>query len=337
MACRIGMRWGPGRWTVRTTFRGTAWGMAGLLALGGCSPAGKHPGAPGMVECLDRNGSLVVRAAGKDVIRYNYAAVPPPEGADPVYARSGYIHPVWTPDGRVISNDFPGNHLHHHGIWAPWTSTEFEGRQVDFWNMGKGEGRVEFVKLEGTFSGAERGGFSARHRFVDLTARGGEKAALRETWVVTVKPSADPFIFDLVSTQTCATDASLKLLKYRYGGMGFRGSGEWEGAAGVEFLTSEGKTREDGHATRAKWCIMTGQVEGRGASIAFLCHPKNFRFPQPMRIHPDEPFFNFAPCQAGDFEIKPGDEYVARYRYVVSNRRLTAEEVEGYWEEYAGE
>lgn len=320
---------------MRTAMRGVAGGLAGLLALGGCGLAERR--TAGMVECLDREGSLIVRAAGKDVIRYNHAVVSPPPGADPVYARSGYIHPVWTPDGRVISNDFPGNHLHHHGIWAPWTSTEFEGRKVDFWNMGEGEGRVEFVKIEGTAAGTEGGGFTVRHRFVDMTAPGGEKAALEETWEVRVLPSGDPFIFDLVSTQTCAAASPLRLLEYRYGGMGFRGSEEWEGAAGVEFLTSEGKARENGHATRAKWCIMTGKVEGREASIAFLCHPGNFRFPQPMRIHPDEPFFNFAPCQAGDFEIKPGEEYVSRYRYVVSSARLTAEEVEKRWDEYAKE
>ena len=46
------------------------------------------------------------------------------------------------------------------------------------------------------------------------------------------------------------------------------------------------------------------------AGIGFLCHPDNFRAPQNMRIHPSEPFFNFAPCQTGDFDIAPGKPYV---------------------------
>jgi hypothetical protein len=36
-----------------------------------------------------------------------------------------------------------------------------------------------------------------------------------------------------------------------------------------------------------------------------------------MRIHPTEPFFNFAPSQLGQWEIKPGQPYVSRYRYIV--------------------
>ena len=66
-----------------------------------------------------------------------------------------------------------------------------------------------------------------------------------------------------------------------------------------------------------------------------LCHPSNFRFPQPMRIHPTEPFFNFAPSQAGDWEIKPGEEYVSRYRFVVMDGKPDAELLERLWRDYA--
>ncbi|GIT77905.1 MAG: hypothetical protein Ct9H300mP32_2870 [Verrucomicrobiota bacterium] len=39
-----------------------------------------------------------------------------------------------------ITDDYPHNHKHHHGIWFPWTNTIFEGRKPDFWNMGNGTG-----------------------------------------------------------------------------------------------------------------------------------------------------------------------------------------------------
>ena len=56
---------------------------------------------------------------------------------------------------------------------------------------------------------------------------------------------------DPVDEKKWRAESPLVLKEYRYGGLGFRGSGEWEGAEGVEFLTSEGKTRKDGHATAA--------------------------------------------------------------------------------------
>jgi hypothetical protein len=297
-----------------------------------------EPGEPKAfpkVEMADVDGKhLVFSYKGKKILQYNYGVVQPPRGVDAVFARSGYIHPIWTPDGRVISNDFPAKHLHHHGIWFPWTSSEFEGRKSDFWNSKERQGKVECVKVEETFSGPVFAGFRARHRFVNLNGPDGPKAVLDETWEGRVYALEDRFVFDLVSTQTCATDQPLVIKKYHYGGLGFRGSGEWEGKEGVEYLTSEGKTRKDGHATTAKWCVMNGKVQGKDASIGFVSHPSNFRFPQGMRIHPDEPFFNWCPAQGGDFSIEPGKPYVSRYRFVVTDFRQGREELEGYWTEY---
>jgi hypothetical protein len=211
----------------------------------------------------------------------------------------------------------------------------FEGRKIDFWNQKGKQGRVECLGVDGTFSGPVVAGFKARHRFVDQTAPGGEKEVLYEIWEGRVYAINRFFLFDLVSTQTCAGSSPLKLLKHHYGGLGFRGSWEWEGEDGVEFLTSELKKRKDGHATAARWCIMTGAVKGKQASIGFLCSPKNFRFPQKMRIHPHEPFFCWAACQGGDFEIAPGDKYVSHYRFVTRDGKMGAAEAEARWRDYA--
>jgi hypothetical protein len=288
------------------------------------------------VECRDVEGRhLLVRAGGKDVLRYNHATVQPPPGVADLFARSGYLHPVWTPGGRVITNDFPAKHLHHHGIWFAWTSAEFEGRKSDFWNSKEKQGKIECVKVEETFSGPVFAGFRARHRFVNLNGPDGPRPALDETWEVRVYALSDAFLFDLRSAQTCATKVPLSIKKYYYGGLGFRGSGQWEGKEGVSFLTSEGKGRTDGNATTGRWCVLKAPVDGQVASIGFLGHPSNFRAPQGMRLHPDEPFFNWAPSQGGDFQIEPAQTYVSRYRFLVRDGPLTAEEMDRAWNGYA--
>ena len=48
------------------------------------------------------------------------------------FRRGGYLHPIHAPNGRVVTDDFPPNHIHHHGVWWAWTKTEFQGRQPDF-------------------------------------------------------------------------------------------------------------------------------------------------------------------------------------------------------------
>ena len=138
-----------------------------------------------------------------------------------------------------------------------------------------------------------------------------------------------------MATQQCATNSPLILEEYRYGGMGVRGHRNWKDKTKVSFLTSEGKARESGNATRARWIHMSGNVDDQTVGIAVLDHPANFRAPQPLRIHPDDPYFNYAPSQLGKFEIKPGEKFVARYRYVVADGPPDKAELDRLWSDYA--
>ncbi len=269
------------------------------------------------------------------------AAELPRQEIKPVYRRGGYLHPVFTPKGKLVTDDFPLQHTHHHGIWFPWTKTVFEGRQPDFWNMGSGKAKVDFVKLDATWSGPVHGGFRARHRFEDLTVKPA-KPVLEETWEVRVYAAPDSpnagWIFDLTSTQTCAGPSPLLLPQYRYGGLGVRGNRAWDHAADnpTQYLTANGVSdRVAAHATRARWCYIGGTVDGTQAGVAILGHPKNFRAPQPMRVHPSEPFFNFAPQQFGAMAIRPGEKYVSRYRFVTLDGAPNAAELHRLWGDFA--
>jgi hypothetical protein len=291
------------------------------------------------VQVLREEQRLVARVGGELALAYQAEAgeLPSPD-IKPIFRRGGYIHPIFTPSGRLVSDDYPPNHLHHHGIWSAWTKTEFDGRTPDFWNMGSGTGTVEFESLERSWSGPVHGGVVAHHRFIDLGASPAV-TALTERWTVRVYPEGRhprPYrVFDLESVQRTATGQPLVLPEYHYGGIGFRGHRQWDGAENTFFLTSEGKDRRDGHATRARWCHIGGRVDGELAGVAILGHPGNVRAPQPMRIHPTEPFFNWAPTQLGRMAIEPGQPYVSRYRFIVHDGVPDVAFIERLWRDYA--
>jgi hypothetical protein len=282
----------------------------------------------GPIVNLTRDGNVLKISAGdKPILTYQGDPQTPPAGVDAVFTRGGYIHPVYTPSGKLLTDDFPPDHKHHHGIWSPWTKTEFEGRHPDFWNMGTKTGRVDFVKLDDTFANGVAAGFRTHHRMIDMTANP-EKPAINETWDVTVyAPVTAPkplYIFDMVIHQECASQSPLLLPKYHYGGLGFRGHRQWttdkkdKSKENCFFLTSEGKDRSNGNETKGRWCHISGKTDGQMIGVAVLDHPGNFRSPQPMRLNPTEPFFCFAPSQDGDWEISPDKPYTARYRFIVS-------------------
>lgn len=281
------------------------------------------------------NLKITYRVNGNDVISYYYSERPLPDGIDTVYTRAGYIHPVLTPSGVILTQDFAEVHPHHHGIWSAWTKVEFDGRNPDFWNVGKHTGTVEFESLDNTWAGHVHGGFRSRLIYVDLTPDI-PVTALNEQWEVRVYNIAgDYHIFDIKVTQTANTSMPVVLPEYEYGGLGFRGHEDWEGRDNAFFLTSEGKTRTDGHGTPARWCHIGGYTNNQLAGIAILDHPGNFRHPQPMHIHQTRTFFNYAVVKSGELKIEPGIPYRMQYRYITYDGEPDTLEIERLWMDYA--
>ncbi|MHC4891721.1 MAG: DUF6807 family protein, partial [Planctomycetota bacterium] len=93
------------------------------------------------------------------------------------------------------------------------TKTKFEGREVDFWNLGKGEGTVRFVKFVSTASGSVYGSFEAEQEHVALKTSASEKVVLKETWGVRVYNVGGMdkgcWLWDFTSTQRCASSSPL--------------------------------------------------------------------------------------------------------------------------------
>jgi hypothetical protein len=288
-------------------------------------------GAANQVRASSDERALHIQSNGQPVFDYRLQGELPSADIKPIFKRNGYMHPVFTPAGHIVTDEYPSDHRHQDGIFFAWTKTEFEGRHPDFWNIGDGTGRVELEKLDSTWNGPVHGGFKARLRHMDMSAPK-PKPVLNELWEVMVYR---PGLFDMVSTQETAGNSPLVLPEYRYGGIGIRGHRDWKAKGSVQFLTSEGKDRIAGDATRARWCAMSGLVDGQPVGIAVLDHPDNCRAPQPLRIHPDDPYFTYSPSKMGPWEITPGKPYISRYRYVVFDGAPNAVELDRLWNDYA--
>lgn len=307
-----------------------------LLLLAGCLPLASLAGPA--VTAKKEGSTVVFRAGEKEMFRYQAepGELPRPD-IKKDFTRGGYLFPILTPSGKLVVDDFPPNHIHHHGIWWAWTKTEIAGTKPDFWNMGDKKGRVEFRSLDEVWEKDGAAGLKAQHAFVNLLTSPASDSLL-ETWEIratAVDGEKPRYVIDFTTTQRCAGNEALKLPLYRYGGLGFRGHSTWDGAGNCEFLTSEGITdRVKGNESKGRWIWAGGTVDGATAGVTILSHPDNFRAPQPLRIHPTEPFVCFAPQQAGDMEIKPGETYVSRYRFVIADGKPAAADADAWWKEY---
>ena len=287
------------------------------------------------LELRETDAVIEVWASDSQMLmRYHKQESEVPEGMSKDYRRSGYLHPVQTLDGRTVTGDFAEDHPHQHGVFLAWTSGNYAGRKVDFWNAQKGEGRVAHQRVCSREEGGGRVSFEVELSHFD--EREGGVEVLKETWKVTVHSVGEEhYVFDVESRQVLVAPQPLLVEKYHYGGMAVRGNAAWLGEGGCEMRTSGKLDRVKGNHSRPNWVGMFGRLAGKPAGIVMMGHPKNFRAPQWVRIHPEKPYFCFAPMVEEEFSIEKGSPLILRYRFLVGQGEFGEAEVNDEWERYS--
>jgi hypothetical protein len=294
----------------------------------------------GDLQVTETEGEITITNGTQPVLVYHKADVPPPAEADPVFTRNGFIHPVYTPKGGVVTGIHPEDHYHHLGLWHAWVHGEHEGKPVDFWNLKARTGRVRFAKTLELQNQEDRAGFKVEQEAIRYRdGKGGDPIVLlREQLRVSVRLVEGAYEIDYDITQQNVTQAPLVLDAYRYGGgIAYRAPLNWS-KENSDYLTSEGKTRADSHTTRARWVAMTGPTEKGDATVTVLGHPKNHDAPQRLRTWDNgKVFLNYVPIQETAWEIKPDETIVQRYRLIVGDTKPDPKGLDARWERYGKE
>ena len=286
---------------------------------------------------IEKTGNgLLVRVKGKPVLFYHTKEALPPPDSSAYYRRSGFIHPLYSPSGKILTDDFPAGHAHQHAIFSAWTNTTFKNSSVDFWNQHSKKGTVEHLEILDITEGPVVSQIKTilRHKSHEF----GE--VLREKWTLTIYPVSEYFLFDLESEQQNTTTDTLFLNAYHYGGFGFRGSRQWNGEDHNNFksrwniLTSEGIRDSAANASHARWVDAWGKLDDGMAGVAVFNHPANFRYPQALRVHPTMPYWAFSPVVDGAFYIAPGAYYKSRFRYFVHEGQSSPEIIESLYQSW---
>jgi hypothetical protein len=309
---------------------------------------GPAEAGPFIIEDI-RNKSLLVKCSGREVLRYNYGIIQEIEGKTGPYDRSSYIHPVWTPAGKVITGDFSPEHIHQRGIFFAWTKAIFGEIETEFWRLGKSAGRI----LADDLGPSVIDGPVFARLVINNKGQVERRTYFKEIWVVRVYALSEEeiWLFD-VDIRQVPTDpekperppkqaVSMVLPKIYYGGMSFRGPSEWLGfdskdvaraiARGVEFkdakwlapdvsldvLTDEGRDRKSGDRSPARWIDYTGQLGDDWGGLVMFDHPSNPRYPTPLRVHPELPYFCYALVQNESYTVYSNEPLNLVYRFLI--------------------
>lgn len=298
------------------------------------------------IRVTRNEGNLRVSNGAIPMLTYRYGMTYPPRGVDSVFGKSGYIHPLLSPSGDTLTRIQAPDHYHHYGIWGPWTHTQIDGERIDFWNLAEGQGTVLFKDFNDAFSGKVFGGFNAHQEHINLRATEEKRVALNENLEVKVWDLGRPdrYMVDYTSSFSTPLKSGILFEEYRYGGgIGMRFTERWH-KDNSAVLTSEGKDRLTADGTNARWCMVMGEAaDGKGTNgVLFLSYPENRSHPEPMRVWPvdanegrGDMFFEFCPIRHEEWKIEPNTTYNLKYRMVVFEGTLSAEEAEAYWKSFA--
>ncbi|PKQ44938.1 DUF6807 domain-containing protein [Confluentibacter flavum] len=291
-----------------------------------------------VLSVLKEKGILSIVHKNQPLIGYQYEVLDPPEGVDPAFKRSGFFHPINTLKGHRLTRIHAKDHYHHFGMWNPWTKTLFEGDTLDFWNIGGKQATIRHSGFKNTNVTDDFAEYQMLHEHVVLK-NNKNKVALNEIQTVKIhNPKDNYYIIDLQFDYTCATDSKFEILAYRYQGLGWRATEEWNDA-NSSIITSEGKTRKDADNTTAKWMLYQGKLGNDKGGIIMLSHAQNYNHPEPIRVwpigqHEGSVFINFSPTKTKDWVFEPGKTYTLKYRLVVFDDEFTPTQAETFWEEF---
>jgi hypothetical protein len=194
------------------------------------------------------------------------------EGVKPSYNRSDYFHPVYGPQGEVLTDDFPKDHYHHRGLFWAWTTVQVagaEGQKFESWIPNNFSYVFErWLCREAGSVGAVLG--------AEVSWQTGERKTVREEWVTTVYPeTADGRVMDFEIVWTALKDAVTVKgePKKGYGGFSIRFAPRKDEV----ITTPDGKSPKDLEAGKIACADYSGLFEGakEPSGAAIFVHPNH--------------------------------------------------------------
>ncbi|NOZ20829.1 MAG: hypothetical protein GXP25_07040 [Planctomycetes bacterium] len=237
-----------------------------------------------------------------------------------------YCWPVMAPTGKPITRaypmikDVPGEqHDHHHH--RSWFFTFGSVNGTNFWSETEKSGFTRHVKFDRLVSGPVFGEIVARNNWV---TRAGKKE-LEDVRTYRFYNVKDGFLVDW-NVVLLATEGPVKMGDTKEGMASFRVATSMIQKNGGTLTNSEGDVDGKCWGKRAKWCDVSGKVDGVTVGVALFDHPTSFRHPtywhaRTYGLFGANPFgysyFLHDKTKDGSYTIAKGDKLRFTYRVYI--------------------
>lgn len=196
------------------------------------------------------------------------------------FKRANYIHPLYSLDGMVLTEDFPEDHLHHRGIFWAWHQLYIGDKRIgDGWEIQDFSWEVSSVKeIENhNFSKTIQAEiFWTSNLWLD--DKGRKKPFVKETTNITVHPKTENYRAIDIEIHLLALEPNMRI----------GGSEDDKGYGGfspriklpetVIFTSQRGNIKPKNLPVKAgNWMDISGTLgkNNTQAGVTIFCHPSN--------------------------------------------------------------
>ncbi|MDB4915427.1 MAG: hypothetical protein JWM95_3071 [Gemmatimonadetes bacterium] len=291
----------------------------------------------------------------------------------PTSLKKPVLYPIRAASGAVVTRGFPldarpgerVDHPHHAGLWFNYGDVN----GLDFWNNSDSikaaqapkMGTITHRAVRGSTNGAGEGTLDVTEDWVTNT----NVPLLREDTHFVFHAKDGARMIERITTLT-ALDSTVNFRDNKEGVIGMRVARSMEqpsltpekytdasgrvtevarlDTAGVHgwYTSSEGKQGDDVWGTRAKWTMLTGDVNGAPITIAMLDNPKNVGFPtywhaRGYGMYAANPLGQKAMSNGKEelnFKLAPHTSVTFRHEILVLDKKATPADIEKYYADF---
>lgn len=196
------------------------------------------------------------------------------------YKRSNYIHPLYSLNGTVLTEDFPEDHLHHRGIFWAWHQLYIDKKRIgDGWEIKNFSWEVTSVKAIPTTSSAkaiQAEIFWKSNLWLDSSGK--PKPFVKENTSITVHPKNHNYRVIDIAISLTALEENITIGGSEndkgYGGF----SARIKLPDDIIFTSSSGtQTPTNLPIEASNWMDISGsfEKENQRSGLTILCHKNN--------------------------------------------------------------
>ena len=260
------------------------------------------------------------------------------------YARCNYIHPLYLPDGQVLTEDFPADHLHHRGIFWAWHQLYIGDKRIgDGWDIRNFSWEVDSVQVSEKADGAQALKTQVLWKSPDWkNADESEKPVVKESTTITVYPLAGNYRQIDFTISLLALEKNMRIggseNEKGYGGFTTR----IQLADIMVFTGPAGSVIPDNLPVESDgWIDISGPIgkEGTQAGITIMSHPDNPGFPNPWILRASGSAQNAVYPHPGAVAVPLSDSIptVLRYRLLVHEGNSGVLDIPEIYSDYTGD